>query len=116
MAQKIVTSLIDDIDGTVLDDGKGETVTFGYKGKTYEIDLSAKNAKKLEDALKPFISAGRVVKAGGTGATVTRLRSVGPTAKAELQALRDWARANGHTIAERGRVSKEIRDAYHASR
>lgn len=116
MAQKVITSLVDDLDGTVLDEGKGQTVIFGFKGKTYEIDLSDKNAAKLEEALKPFIGAGRVVRADGKVATVTRLKSTGKTAAVELAALRDWARANGYTVAERGRVSQEIKDAYEASR
>lgn len=116
MAQKIITSLIDDLDGTVLDGGKGETVTFGYKGKRYEIDLSTKNAKKFEDAIKPYVSAGRQIKAGGTLATVTRLKSAGPTAQAELKALRDWAEKNGYAVAARGRVSAEVRAAYEASK
>ena len=115
MAQRMITQLIDDLDGTVLDDGKGESVTFGYKGKVYIIDLSDKNAKKLEDALKPFIASGRLVKTGIAAASVTRLKSTGPTATAQAQVMRTWGAENGFIVADRGRVSKELRDAYNAA-
>ncbi|WP_307723676.1 Lsr2 family DNA-binding protein [Cellulomonas persica] len=29
--------------------------------------------------------------------------------------LRDWAKANGHTVSERGRISAEVRAAYAAA-
>ena len=41
--------LEDDLDGSVAD----ETVTFALDGVTYEIDLNAKNAGELRDALAP---------------------------------------------------------------
>lgn len=40
MAQRVLTQLVDDIDGTELEDGQGETVTFALDGSNYEIDLS----------------------------------------------------------------------------
>ena len=43
--------LEDDIDGSVAD----ETVTFALDGVTYEIDLNAKNAAALRDALAPYV-------------------------------------------------------------
>ena len=43
MAQKVVVSLVDDLDETEAD----ETVEFGIDGATYEIDLSDSNAAKL---------------------------------------------------------------------
>ncbi len=38
MAKKHITQLIDDLDGTVIDDGT--TVHFSLEGRAYEIDLS----------------------------------------------------------------------------
>jgi len=40
MAQRISTTLIDDLDGTELERGSGETVRFGIDGRVWEIDLS----------------------------------------------------------------------------
>ncbi len=57
MAKKHITQVIDDLDGSVIDDGT--TVQFSFEGRAYEIDLSPHNAEKMRDALRPYISAGR---------------------------------------------------------
>ena len=46
MAQRVVVTLSDDIDGGEA----AETVVFGLDGKSYEIDLNPANAKKLRRA------------------------------------------------------------------
>ena len=57
MARKVQVLLEDDIDGTP----GAETVLFSLDGKSYEIDLSEKNADKLREAFAPWIGAGRRV-------------------------------------------------------
>jgi hypothetical protein len=107
MAQKVVTELIDDVDGSEAD----ETVTFAWKGYTYEIDLSAKNVGKIDKALAPFIDkARRVGRAGkaSSKATISRVSSDAATVRA-------WALANGYEVPERGRIPNDIRQAYEAS-
>ena len=47
MAQKVLVSLVDDLDGSEAD----ETVEFGLDGINYQIDLSTENAEELRDAL-----------------------------------------------------------------
>ena len=70
MAKKVTVTLVDDFDGEGAAD---ETVEFGLDGVSYEIDLSAKNAAKLRNELKPWLEAGRRVggrrrgRAVGTG-------------------------------------------------
>lgn len=59
MAQRMITTLIDDLDGTDLERGSGETIRFGVDGRTYEIDLSDDNAAALREALRPYTEAGR---------------------------------------------------------
>ena len=55
MAKTVIVKLTDDIDGGDAD----ETVHFALDGKSYEIDVSAANAAKLREALKPFMEKGR---------------------------------------------------------
>ena len=55
MAKTVIVKLTDDIDGGDAD----ETVQFALDGRSYEVDLSAANASKLRDALKPYIENGR---------------------------------------------------------
>ncbi|WP_294981886.1 Lsr2 family protein, partial [uncultured Microbacterium sp.] len=61
MARKIVHQLVDDLDGTVLEVGDGETVLFSLDGTAYEIDLTTDNAAALRDALAPYVAAARSV-------------------------------------------------------
>lgn len=108
MAQKIHITLVDDIDQSVAD----ENVTFGLDGINYEIDLSAENAAALRESLAAFIASGRRV--GGRA-----VRGRGPAApkagSSDVAAIRAWARDNGYTVHERGRIQAEIRDAYSAA-
>lgn len=112
MAKK--TILVDDLDGTELKDGKGETVTFTYDNVEYSLDLSTKNRKKLDDALAPFIA--NATRLGGRRAprSSVRVRS-SRTGREQLQSIRQWAREQGYTVSDRGRVSQEIQEAYHAA-
>jgi Lsr2 len=62
MVHRRVVRLTDDLDGTEIPVGKGETVTFSLDGAVYEIDLTAKNARGLRKTLQPYIEAGRPMK------------------------------------------------------
>jgi len=112
MARKIVHQLVDDIDGTVLEPGEGETVLFALDGKSYEIDLTAANAARLRDALAPFISAGR--RAGGSAAS-SAPKNRRRTGQTDYGPVREWAKANGYTVSERGRVPANVLAAYEAA-
>ena len=106
MAQRVEVVLIDDIDGGDAD----ETVTFAVDGVTYEIDLSDNNARKLRDDLATWTGHAR---RAGTAKAASRRRQTGGSAKrSDLGAVREWARANGHNVSDRGRISAEIQDAY----
>ncbi len=61
MAKRVVVRLTDDLSGAEIPAGKGETVTFDLDGRSYEIDLTAKNANMLRNALRPYLEAGRPV-------------------------------------------------------
>lgn len=106
MARRIIHQLVDDLDGTQLEDGQGETVRFGLNGKAYEIDLSAENAAALQEAFAPFVKAGR--RQGGSGAPRRHGSGRG------LDAIRTWARENGYEVADRGRISADVEKAYNA--
>lgn len=112
MAKRQITQLIDDLDGTVLDDGV--TINFSVNGHTYEIDLSPESAEAFHDVLAPYIKAGRPV-AGNTSRTTTQGRSGGKSGRTDLAAVRAWAKDNGHDVSDRGRVSVSVLEAYDAA-
>ncbi|CUR54449.1 Histone-like DNA-binding regulator lsr2 [metagenome] len=106
MAQKVHIVLVDDIDGSDAD----ETVAFGVDGASYEIDLSSEHAAALRDALATYVGHAR--KVGGRRAARKASSTGGGVSAAEI---REWARANGHDVPERGRVSGDVRAAYEAA-
>lgn len=105
MAQRVVVTLSDDIDGGEA----AETVTFGLDGKSYEIDLTTDNAKSLRTELAPFVEAGR--KRAKSGRTYHRT-AVAP----DPRAVRAWAESNGFEVPARGRIPKKVYEAFNAAR
>lgn len=101
MAQQVVITLSDDIDGGEA----AETVTFGLDGRSYEIDLSEGNAEKLRSSLEPFVQAGR--KQTRSGKTY-RHTPVAP----DPRAVRAWAESNGLEVPARGRIPKRVYEAF----
>ena len=110
--------ITDDLDGTP----DADTVTFGYDNKTYEIDLSAANAEKLESLLAPYIEKGRPFRNGSgkrastATATTRRQRSVTPeSVGASAGAIRVWWQDNPihlPTYQARGAIPNAVLRAY----
>lgn len=112
MARRIVHQLVDDIDGTLLEVGEGETVHFSLNGTAYEIDLTNSHADELRNALAPYIEAGRRASAGGVRTASPRRRA---PRNSEIGEIREWAKTQGLKVSERGRISADIMDAYRAA-
>jgi len=106
MAQRVNIILVDDIDGS----DATETVTFGLDGTSYEIDLNDSNAAALREALSGYVGHARKVSGGRRGRRTSSSSSSGNT-----KAVRDWARANGYEVSDRGRISADIQQAYDAA-
>ncbi|MFE6736874.1 Lsr2 family protein [Microbacterium sp. NPDC057650] len=113
MARRIVHQLVDDIDGTLLEVGDGETIHFSIGGTAYEIDLNDAHAEEFHAALAPYIQAGRRAGSAGAGRTTSTRRSA--PRNPDTAAIREWAGANGYKVSERGRISAEVVDAYRAA-
>jgi hypothetical protein len=111
MAQKTIVQLIDDIDQGVAE----ETVSFGLDGTNYEIDLSAKNAAKLRDSLATYVAnARRSSRSGGRPSGGSRRGRGARGDREQTQAIREWARKNGHKVGEKGRIPAQILEAYNS--
>jgi hypothetical protein len=109
MAQKVQVLLVDDIDGGTAD----ETVTFGLDGVTYEIDLTSSHAGELRDAFAQWVGHAR--KVGGRTASKPAAARGRRSSSGDAQAIREWAKEQGHHVSERGRISAEIKSAYDAA-
>ncbi|MBP2475194.1 hypothetical protein JOF53_004066 [Crossiella equi] len=118
MAERVVRTLVDDLDGSEAE----ETVEFAVDGVSYEIDLSSDNATKLRDALASFVAGAR--RTGGRRRTATAgARSAGGAPRVpgrvasadreQNQAIREWARKRGMKVSDRGRIPADVLQQFH---
>ncbi|MCC3312508.1 histone-like nucleoid-structuring protein Lsr2 [Nocardia africana] len=109
MAKKVIVELVDDYDGKSDAD---QTVHFGIDGVEYEIDLSTKNAEKLRKIFEQWTASARKVGRNRKGAVKSGATRTTPD-REQTAAIREWARNNGYEISSRGRIHKDIVEAYH---
>ena len=109
MAQKVIREFIDDIDGSEAE----RTFPFAVDGTNYEIDLSSQNIKEFNEAIGGFVESARKVKASGHGRRVHKTStSDSGRSREQTQAVREWARQQGHSINDRGRIPVSIQQAF----
>jgi len=102
VAQKIQTLFIDDLDGSEADG----TVRFGLDGTEYEIDLNAEHAQALRDALARYVQA--AWRTGGGARRSARGGRRAPAGGVDSTEVREWAKAQGIDVKDRGRVPAEL--------
>jgi hypothetical protein len=81
-----------------------ETVVFGLDSRSYVIDLSSENAEELRKVLGDYLEAARPLAEERRGHPL----SAAQAKRAELQAVRDWAEAQGTTVKPRGRIPRDV--------
>lgn len=105
MARKEV--LIDDLTGEAV--GEITAHTFALDGRAFEIDLSPDSLERLEAALEEFIDAARETT---RVKRETRRRRSSSTPDHDPAAVRAWAEESGIEVNSRGRIKREIVEAY----
>lgn len=102
--------LVDDFDGVT----EAETVEFSIDGIVYEIDLSEDSKEKMRKDFKRYIDVARRV--SGSAKKSAKKVSTARTPSAETtinnDAIRDWAVANGHPVTRRGRIPRDVKEAF----
>jgi hypothetical protein len=109
MATQVIEILSDSLDERIK--SNVETVTFydPIFGRKMEIELGEANRKHLENHLE------RLTKYIDAAREVVEATPAKPASKNDLTAVREWARANGYTVGDRGRIKAEILEAYDAA-
>lgn len=109
MAQKVNIILVDDLD----ESEATETLAFGLDGTSYEIDLNDAHASDLREALAPYLGHARKVPSSARRASGRKSTpAAAATGGASAADVRIWARENGHSVPDRGRIPADIREAY----
>ena len=110
MATITRTYLLDDLDGC---EENVNSVSFSLDKTSYEIDLNSSNEARLRDKLAKFVAAAtplhpqRAVRRSAVKAV-----KAAPVGREQTQAIREWARNNGHEVSDRGRISAAIQKAF----
>ena len=100
-----------------------ESLSFSYGGKTYTLDLCKKHMDEVKTALEGYASAGHSAGRGTRGrrraapaGRASRAARPASAPRGESQGeIREWARAQGYAVGDRGRIPGEVRAAYEAA-
>lgn len=113
VATRQSTTYVDDLDDTVEAE---ETVTFALDGTSYEIDLSAEHAASFRDDVATWVEHARRTSGGRKSPARATTKSTGAgrtsTDRDRAGSVREWARANGHEVSDRGRIPATVQQAY----
>jgi len=82
------------------------TVRFALDGTEYEIDLNEEHAKALRNALARYMNAARRVT--GSARRPARTGRRAPAIGLNTTEVREWAKAQGIEVKDRGRVPAEL--------
>lgn len=110
MAQRVTVEMVDDLDGVASE--TVSTVSFVLDGVEYEIDLSEENADKLREAVSEFVAAARRTGGRAKRGSGQKRSTSANLPREQNQAIREWARANGWDMADRGRIPASVIEAY----
>ena len=64
MGRHLRVEVVDDLDGTVLEQNEAETIAFAIDGSNYEIELSLTNALRFRQLLRYYVRHARPVPSG----------------------------------------------------
>jgi hypothetical protein len=108
MVQRIVETLVDDFDSTQLAD---VTRWLALDGRLVRLDLTAANSARLDAAVAEFLAAGSAERPG----SATRPLRTTPVARdGRTMTIREWARANGYPVSDRGPIPPNVLQGYAA--
>jgi hypothetical protein len=98
-------------------EGDVSTVQIARDNTSYEIDLGSASQVRLRETLTKYLDAATEVK---TKPVTRRGKKSAPVAsarpnKAQTQAIREWAKANGHKVSDRGRIPAAAQEAFPAA-
>jgi hypothetical protein len=102
--QHVEVQLEDDLTGGPAE----ETVRFAVDGTDYELDLNARNAADLRRRFAAFVQSARVARPRRPSHGRTRTAAV----RERSRQMRAWAEQQGITIADRGRLPRQVIQEY----
>jgi len=104
---------VDDLDNNL---EAAERIYFTIRGQDFQIDLTEEHAQEFDEALEKYVKAAtKIEPQQAIPITRARSRQSGGRGRDDIHEIRAWAEANGHNVSPRGRIKKEIIEAYDAA-
>src|SRR3954453_2269860 len=104
---------VDDLDNN---HEAAERIYFTIRGQDFQIDLTEEHAQEFDEALERYVNAATKLEAQPTTpSTRGRRRQGGGSGRDDIAQIRAWAESQGMDVAPRGRIKKEIIEAYAAA-
>lgn len=85
------------------------SVEFALQGTKYSIDLTKDEQAELFRLLSPYVEKGRKLTSRFRGTATAGSRTAN---RGVYNRVKEWGRANGHKVADRGRPSRALVEAY----
>ncbi|GAB33997.1 histone-like nucleoid-structuring protein Lsr2 [Gordonia otitidis] len=114
-------TFVDDLDGREIELDDVHTVLWSWLGVDYQLDISSANLDKVENGR---ITVAKLLEAstrigGRKQSTAPRVTTKKASSKSAPSAptsdVREWAIEEGYEVGPRGRLPKEIVEAYEAA-
>src|SRR5215470_18774887 len=110
VAQKVSVTYACDYDQKEIPQGQHRLRRFSIDGRDYEIDLCLKHSERFDDALGRYATHAR--KSAARPLRTKRRTAAHRKHSAEVRA---WAKSQGLTVSERGRIPAEVVGKYESS-
>lgn len=120
MAQRVLVIKTCDLDHGAEPVDAETTLHFGVDGEEYELDVCSVHGEKIRADFAGLVASARRI----SGARSPRRRgNTGPVRqptsirarREELAAVRAWARSQGMTVNDRGRIPRQVLEQYRAA-
>ena len=110
--RQIIETVTCDVCGETTDDATA--VTLGWGREQWELDLCPTHNAELSQQFDTWTAKARRTSAGRSSAGGRRQATFGTSSDAN--AIREWAKANGVKVGEKGRIAADVRAAYEAAK
>ncbi len=110
MAQKVSVTYACDFDQKEIPQGQHRLRRFSIDGKDYEIDLCEKHSDRFDEVLGRYAAHARKA-----SARLSRTKRRTAAHRKHSAQVRAWAREQGLTVSERGRIPADVVGRYEAT-
>ena len=109
--RQIIETVTCDVCGEETDDPTG--VTLGWGREQWELDLCPTHNAELSREFEKWTANAR--RASGRGGRPAGGGGSRPAGNGDVGAIREWAKANGYKVGDKGRIAADVRAAYAAA-